>query len=96
MRHLDFEGAINFRDIGGYPTADGRVVRWRKVYRSAELARLTDADLARIKALGIATIFDMRSDREREQRPNRIDPAWEAEHLYRSYGHSNASWKTPA
>jgi protein-tyrosine phosphatase len=93
MRHLDFEGAINFRDIGGYRTADGRFVRWRKVYRSAELSRLSDADMTQIRALGITTVFDMRSDREREERPNRVDPTWAIEHLYRSYGHSNADFQ---
>ena len=27
-RHHPFEACFNFRDIGGYPTADGRSVRW--------------------------------------------------------------------
>jgi protein-tyrosine phosphatase len=27
-RHLAFEACFNFRDIGGYPAADGRTVRW--------------------------------------------------------------------
>ena len=28
-RHLNLAGASNFRDLGGYPTSDGRAVRWR-------------------------------------------------------------------
>ncbi len=41
---LDFEGAHNFRDMGGYPLLDGRTVRSGKLYRSDHLGRLTDAD----------------------------------------------------
>jgi protein-tyrosine phosphatase len=26
-RHLNLSGASNFRDLGGYPTSDGRTVR---------------------------------------------------------------------
>ena len=31
QRRIPLEGCLNFRDLGGYPTADGRAVRWRQV-----------------------------------------------------------------
>ena len=43
-RVVPLEGQTNFRDLGGYRTADGRRVKWGKIYRSGELSRLTDAD----------------------------------------------------
>ena len=44
-RNLTLDGVFNFRDLGGYPTADGRHVRWRTVFRADGLGRLTADDL---------------------------------------------------
>jgi protein-tyrosine phosphatase len=55
-RHIDLEGEPNFRDLGGYETADGRSVKWGEVYRSGQLPDLTDADLERLQALGLRTV----------------------------------------
>src|SRR4029077_19534135 len=64
-RRVDLEGCLNFRDLGGYPTADGRRVRWRLVYRSDALHHLTAADVARLRdELGIDTVVDLRSTGE--------------------------------
>lgn len=60
------EGSPNFRDLGGYHTADGLVVRSGKVFRSGHLARLTNADVARLTELGLATVVDFRPPTERE------------------------------
>ncbi|MEQ8859033.1 MAG: tyrosine-protein phosphatase [Pseudomonadales bacterium] len=59
-RHHPFEGCFNFRDIGGYPTVDGRRVRWGRYYRAGRQDRMTERDLARIRALGINTQIDLR------------------------------------
>ncbi len=71
-RLLPLEGAHNFRDLGGYPTSDGRRVRWGQVYRSDQLGDLTDADLAYLARLGIRTVCDFRSQVEREASPDRL------------------------
>jgi protein-tyrosine phosphatase len=64
-RVVDLEGCLNFRDLGGYPTEDGRTVRWRQVYRSDALHHLTPADVARVRdELGIAAVVDLRSTAE--------------------------------
>lgn len=63
-RHVAFDGAFNFRDLGGYPTLDGRVTRWRRLYRSDSLAHLSERDEARFRALAITTVIDLRSPSE--------------------------------
>ena len=72
QRVLALDGGINFRDFGGYPTADGRRVKWRKLLRSGHLAKLSDAAHAEVEALGLALVCDFRLDREQEKRPSRL------------------------
>ena len=31
-RHVVLQGASNFRDLGGYTTADGHHVKWGEIY----------------------------------------------------------------
>jgi protein-tyrosine phosphatase len=64
-RHLNLEGASNFRDLGGYRTNDGRVVRWRQIFRSNHLGHLTAADTDIIRNLGLRSAFDLRGREER-------------------------------
>lgn len=64
-RHLDLQGASNFRDVGGYPTRDGRTVRWRQIFRSNHLGHLTAADLDIVRGLGVRSAFDFRGIEER-------------------------------
>jgi len=71
-RRLDFEGAVNFRDLGGYPALDGRRTRWRRLFRADSLADLTPADLAQLTALGLRTLIDFRLPEERLLKPNRL------------------------
>ena len=58
------DGVPNFRDIGGYVTTDGRVVRAGRVYRSGMLGAATDDDLATLAALGLRTVIDLRTQPE--------------------------------
>lgn len=70
-RRLPLQGAVNFRDLGGYPGRDGRRIRWGRIFRSDSLAELTDADLQVLTSLGLRTICDLRADSERAHKPNR-------------------------
>jgi len=64
-RRVDLEGCLNFRDLGGYPTEDGRCLRWGLVYRSDALHHLTAADVGRLQGeLGIVEVIDLRSSAE--------------------------------
>ncbi|MBK7724563.1 MAG: tyrosine-protein phosphatase [Dehalococcoidia bacterium] len=60
-RHLSLEGCTNFRDLGGYRTADGRTTRWRTLFRSGDPSLMTTEDMERVRALGISTVLDFRS-----------------------------------
>jgi protein-tyrosine phosphatase len=62
----------NLRDLGGWPTGDGGRVRRGLLYRSTELDRLAGADLTAFAALGIRSVYDLRTDRERSARPDRL------------------------
>lgn len=64
--------AANFRDIGGYKTTDGREVVWGRVYRSAAIHKLTDADVALMDKKGIHTVVDFRGEAEAAQAPDRL------------------------
>ena len=66
-RHLNLAGASNFRDLGGYAAQDGRLVRWRKIFRSNHLGQLTAADIAVLRQLGVRSAFDFRGKDERDE-----------------------------
>lgn len=64
-RRIQLEGCYNFRDLGGYPTDDGRRVRWRQLFRSDALHHLSPRDVERFtRELGIRHVVDLRSSAE--------------------------------
>src|SRR5262245_11695304 len=64
-RHLNLAGASNFRDLGGYPAKDGKLTRWRLLFRSNHLGHLTEDDIAVLRELGLKSAFDLRGAEER-------------------------------
>jgi protein-tyrosine phosphatase len=72
-RHLALAGASNFRDLGGYPARDGRIVRWRRIFRSNHLGHLTEADIGVLRGLGLQCAFDFRGTEERVAAPCRLE-----------------------
>lgn len=73
-RVIPLEGVLNFRDMGGYETVDGRKVKYGLFFRSAELTGMTEKDLEVFTSLGIKTIFDYRTDTEAELKPDPVIP----------------------
>lgn len=63
---------INFRDIGGFKSSDGRVVKEGLFFRSANLVNLSKNDLQMLKDLNIKTIFDFRDESEILSSPSDI------------------------
>ncbi len=72
---IALQGASNLRDLGGWPTADGRRVRRGLLYRAPALIGLTANDEATIEALGLRTVCDLRGMREREVTPVSLGPS---------------------
>lgn len=70
-RVLTLEGVHNFRDYGGYAVPGGGRLKRGVLWRSGQHHGATDADLARIASLGLASVFDLRSSKERESHPCR-------------------------
>jgi protein-tyrosine phosphatase len=64
----------NFRDVGGHHTMDGQRVRRGLLYRSVDLSGLGDAATAWLAALGLRTVFDLRTAPERARRPSQPPP----------------------
>jgi len=71
-RVLPFEGVLNFRDMGGYATEDGRRVKYGILFRAAELTGMTEKDKELFRSLGIKTIFDYRGAQEVQAKPDPI------------------------
>jgi len=63
-RLLLLNGALNFRDLGGYATTGGDVIRWGRLFRSDALYALTPGDLVILRSLDIATVIDLRKQDE--------------------------------
>ena len=66
-RLIALEGAVNFRDLGGYAADGGSRTRWRTLFRADGLGELTEADISVLRALGIRTVIDLRSGSELER-----------------------------
>jgi len=67
-RCLPLSGCFNFRDLGGYVTNDGRRVVWRRLFRADGLGRLDEDDCRLLAGLGLASVIDLRTANEVEQR----------------------------
>jgi protein-tyrosine phosphatase len=67
QRLVPFSGVLNFRDLGGYETDDGRHTRWGRLFRSDAMHDLTEEDLEVFRGLGIACVVDLRSVSEVER-----------------------------
>lgn len=64
---LPFTGLHNVRDVGGLPAAGGRLVRTGVLYRGDSPHEASPADIEYLLGtVGLATVIDLRSEREFE------------------------------
>lgn len=80
-RVVKLEGGSNFRDLGGYPTSSGKTVKWGRIYRSADISKLTDADLNTLADRHLATVCDLRGPDEVKNNPDRLPTGAKWVHL---------------
>jgi protein-tyrosine phosphatase len=71
-RKFGMQGTPNFRDFGGYRTADGRQVKWGFLFRSGQLSSLSDQDLELLASLELDLVCDFRRLEEQESDPSRL------------------------
>jgi len=74
-RRLLWDGCLNVRDVGGYPTADGARTRWGALLRADNLCQLTPAGCAALLDYGVRTIVDLHPRSEHEATPHPFGPA---------------------
>jgi protein tyrosine/serine phosphatase len=70
-RVLPLAGVHNFRDYGGYPVSGGGRLKRATLWRSGQHHGATESDLARIAGLGLVSVYDLRSSKERSTHPCR-------------------------
>jgi len=85
MRIPKLIGALNFRDMGGYRVAAGRTVRWNTLYRSGTTHAMTADDIAQLATKGIRYAYDLRSNTERREYPNRLTEIANLAYRYRDH-----------
>ncbi len=69
-RYFPLNGAYNFRDLGGYCTAQKRETNWRRIMRADSPHRLDAADRQKLRQNGLRTVIDLRAKNELEAAPN--------------------------
>ena len=74
QRLVHMQGALNFRDAGGYKTTNGKEVVKGKVFRSADISKLTEADLQTMAGKHIYTVVDFRGVKESAAAPDKLLP----------------------
>lgn len=72
-RRVRLRGCFNLRDLGGYPTIDGRATRYGRLFRSDSLHALTPTDQDDVIRLGFVTVIDLRTrDEVADDGPARV------------------------
>ncbi|MFV0414165.1 MAG: tyrosine-protein phosphatase [Oscillospiraceae bacterium] len=71
QRRLALQGSPNTRDLGGYPCAGG-ITRWGVFLRSATPGFLTGQDIETLRAYGVTTAVDLRSNEEKTREPSQL------------------------
>jgi len=73
-RKVFLQGAVNARDLGGYIGAEGKHVIWRKIYRSADISKLTQMDIDLLALKNTIDVVDLRGVKESAAAPDRLPP----------------------
>ena len=79
-RHLEWDGCLNVRDLGGVALADGGVTQYGSLVRADNIRRLTDEGWHSLADHGVARIVDLRWPEELDEDPPR-DVAIDVVHI---------------
>jgi protein-tyrosine phosphatase len=67
---LRFPELLNARELGGYPTLDGAMTRWRSLLRADDLVQLTSEGMRALADYGVHTVIDLRWPGEAAAKPH--------------------------
>lgn len=97
QRLIPLDGAMNFRDLGGYRTTNGRTVRWHRIYRADSLSDLSQQDRQKLNQMHISVDCDLRSGYEQAMAPDRISKKmrYVDVHVYPDEGDTDREVSTP-
>lgn len=73
QRQIKLQGASNARDLGGYKTKDGHHVKWDKIYRSADISKLSPADMDTQQQRNFTYVVDFRGTKEAQAAPDKLN-----------------------
>ena len=73
QRRIMLGKMLNLRDLGGYPTAEGKTTRWGVLLRGDNPMGITDNDAAWLLERGFTTVIDLRSPAERDHLPDELE-----------------------
>ena len=72
IQRLKLPKLNNTRDLGGFPVADGRHIKFCKLIRSGRLYKLPKLTRSYLENTGVTTVVDMRIERERLDYPDSV------------------------
>ena len=67
---LPLDGAVNVRELGGYPTSSGGCTKFHRFLRADGLSRLTKRDRRFLYDYGVRTVIDLRDASEATNTPD--------------------------
>lgn len=70
-RRVLLRTVLNLRSLEGLPV-DGGTVRSGELFRSATLANVSSSDLSQLGTVGLTTVYDLRTQEERDEAPDRL------------------------
>jgi len=70
--HVELEGTVNTRDLGGWPLAGGGRTRAGRLWRSDAFTYATEADRDTLARHGLRFVVDLRTDAERDTAPGAL------------------------
>lgn len=82
VKRIHLESLENTRDLGGFPTSDGRKIKPHRLIRSGELSKITESDIEILKnEYNLKKIIDLRTDMEMSHKPDPEIDGVESEHI---------------
>lgn len=80
-RRLLLKNLFNARDLGGYPTSEGKVTKFGVFIRSEAPCELPQEDINALRDYGVTMSIDLRGTGERSSRPSSLNGAQGIEYI---------------